>query len=782
MDNTTIVFSSARAIRHAQLSQTNETLFLPHAITMSDFINTVCIVEGYSAIDTDTRTLLLLQASDFKNFEKLQIERNFFTFTKNSSYILSFFQELSSEECDMETLYEADTYAEYEEHIAILKELYNRYKKLCEDAQLLDTIFLPQKYKLNRGYLQSRKEIILYVDGYLTQFELHLLEDVSVLCKVTLHFTAGKFNTKMQNTLQELGFEIQKGYRYIVDFQTKTVVEKKPYATNTHVLCESVSEELLQVAFVKKKIYDYVEKGYDPQKIAVVLPNENRAKQLRSFDTKTNLNSAMGIPFSTTRLYKTLQATLEFLSDTDSQENQHRLKRVGESFYKEIAPYYYMTPKECDVGALLERLESCCVTKQEHTLFHKELYHFQKLLVYLQDLSLKSILNLFMQRLSQQNLDDTGGGKITVMGVLETRGISFDGVIIVDFNENNVPKRSQKDMFLNTQVRKHAGLPTPNDRENLQRHYYEMLINASKEVSICYVASPTQQASTFLKQLEIKQKNGVDENSYAEILFQKHTKKTPQEREIVLPYSFRFQTLSATKLKTFLTCKRRYYFNYIVGLKDFEIPKDMPKEYEIGSKVHAALKELYTHKQSYKSVEELQKDLWHYLDTYRGKTELESYMMGLQKKYLNAFCENEIQRFNAGWRVEGCEISKKREYQGVQITGQIDRIDTKENCISILDYKTGSYTLYNKNNVTQATDFQLEFYYLLAKEEQHTEINCGFYDLKKGCVVEEQFLEQKLSLLETHIKDLLALEEVDFHKCEDTKQCLYCPYKMMCGR
>jgi len=115
------------------------------------------------------------------------------------------------------------------------------------------------------------------------------------------------------------------------------------------------------------------------------------------------------------------------------------------------------------------------------------------------------------------------------------------------------------------------------------------------------------------------------------------------------------------------------------------------------------------------------------------------------------------------------------------LQGKIDRIDKKEHYISVLDYKTGSYTLYNKNSVTDATDFQLEFYTILAGGLGNVS-ECGFYDLKEGRIVAETFLEEKLSLLRSHIADLLSIEEVDFALCEDTKACQYCPYVMLCGR
>ena len=55
--------------------------FLPSYMTMSEFLQRALVIDGYIRVDDDTRTLLLLEASDFRAFESLQIERNFFTFT-----------------------------------------------------------------------------------------------------------------------------------------------------------------------------------------------------------------------------------------------------------------------------------------------------------------------------------------------------------------------------------------------------------------------------------------------------------------------------------------------------------------------------------------------------------------------------------------------------------------------------------------------------------------------------------------------------------------------------
>ncbi|MCK4874319.1 MAG: PD-(D/E)XK nuclease family protein, partial [Sulfurimonas sp.] len=225
MDTTTIVLPSARAIRHEQLSIQESTLFLPNFITMSEFISKLCVVKDFKTIDDDSRTLLLLEASDFNAFSKLQIQRNFFTFTKNSSYIFKFFEELSAEMYDINSLDTSDIYGEYEEHISILQELYRRYEILCNERNVLDKIFLPKLYSFNQSYASSHNSIELHVEGHLTNFELELLSKCCEFSDVNLVFTCTKFNTKMQSRFTELGLELEQDKRYKISLNAKEIRE-----------------------------------------------------------------------------------------------------------------------------------------------------------------------------------------------------------------------------------------------------------------------------------------------------------------------------------------------------------------------------------------------------------------------------------------------------------------------------------------------------------------------------------------------------------------------------
>ena len=70
MDETTIVLPSARAIRHEQLQIASQSTFLPNYVTMGEFVSKLCVVKDYKIVDEDARVLLLLEASDFKEFSR----------------------------------------------------------------------------------------------------------------------------------------------------------------------------------------------------------------------------------------------------------------------------------------------------------------------------------------------------------------------------------------------------------------------------------------------------------------------------------------------------------------------------------------------------------------------------------------------------------------------------------------------------------------------------------------------------------------------------------------
>ena len=487
----------------------------------------------------------------------------------------------------------------------------------------------------------------------------------------------------------------------------------------------------------------------------------------------------MGTSLASSGFVKRIDAAMAYL-DNQTVQNGSRINRIGAEILEQIGRRYASKVSELDVGALIaEWIEAEEDTKVKE-IVAEELFYFEKILPYLQDATLKSALYLFLNRVKSRSIDDVRGGKVTVMGVLETRSVRYDGVIVIDFNEGVVPRRSEKDLFLNSATRIKAGLPGAQDRESLQKLYYNNLFLRAKRVAIAYVESADSVPSRFLTQLGLQGRKRFGDEQWADILFSRSKRSHYEAEEIVAAYDFASRPLSATALKSLLTCKRRFYYRYAEGLKEHEIAKDMPEEHEIGTALHNALRDVYTAQERFSDKEALRRAVDETLRFHNGKTPLDLYLHKLWMRRLEPFFDAEIERFKEA-EVVVCETSLSAEVGGLTLTGQIDRIDRTPEGLEVLDYKSGKFATYTPRTVESATDFQLEFYYLLAQQKGEV-ARCGYYDLKSGMIVDETLLESKLELLHGHLETLRGTKEMAFAKTDNVNECRFCEFAHLCGR
>ena len=263
------------------------------------------------------------------------------------------------------------------------------------------------------------------------------------------------------------------------------MAEEKNRATiSTKVYAVEEKEEQVALAFAQ--IQRWVDEGIQPEEIVLILPDESFKEHFTLFDKHHNLNFAMGYDYSAGRVYKSLDALYVYWQMFD-KESKKRLERYG--FNLEALDKISASKKATvtDFFLLIDGLglhESPLLEGEKKEKFnervHEKYLHFSKVLAE-ENLTLKEWLFLWLKTLSKVTMDDVRGGKITVMGVLETRGVRFEAVAIVDFNEGIVPATSPKDQFLNSSVRAFASLPTKNDREALQKQYYKRLLEEATQ-------------------------------------------------------------------------------------------------------------------------------------------------------------------------------------------------------------------------------------------------------------------------------------------------------------
>jgi len=745
-------------------------------MTIGEFESRVTSFPNRRMIDKDQQTMLLREAADFEGFASLKIERSFLRFIKSSPSLLSFFVELSKERVSFDQIAISDTYDEYGAHIAILQTLYERYQTLLEERGYIDSINAPAIYQLNESYLKQLSEVTLHFEGYLTRYERELFSKIAQKVSFKLITTPSSYTLSLYDDF--FGFSLQPEVRYTLNISKGEICDEVALKSRYRLKHYTVPSRIAQVVAVKKALHDLTHlEGISADDIALIVPDESIIPLLRLYDTKRNLNFGMGRAFSETILYKRLQG-LYFAATEEGIEYQERLKRmqqaeIWEGLWDRVFPikealhYLKNFGERGAKGEIKQRYEEA-------------LYQFSKLEDELIGTPFKEVVHLFLERLSHLRLDMPGGGKVTVMGPLETRGVPIKSAIIVDFNDGYVPKPIDKDLYLNTAIRYHCGLPTRKDRQNLQKDYYHKLLSNIEKGVIISVDKEDALPSPFIKSLGIACEAQALDEAYLQLLYPINTLSIPNDALIEREIDLTAYPLSATRLKDYIQCKRRYFYKYIERLKEYELPETMPKANHIGTMLHEALYEVYhENPTNFKEAEGLLHKIQNALYK-RCDHELYLYFQSdLWLKRFSAFAKLEAQRYAEGYRVHALEKRYETHYEGISIYGVIDRIDTMGGDLYVLDYKSGQYTTYTSKTVENAEDFQLEFYTILAGEALVA--GSYFYDLKAGILVRESEHERKLERLKEHINELKAPHQ-SFDRCEDRKHCRYCPYQIMCGR
>ncbi len=763
------VFSSTRRLKHFYLEQGEG--FLPNAMSMGSFFEQAFYIPNKKKIPNSVRLILMIDTIKAIAKEKKSIleglllfENSFLGYLESTSFLFDLFDELSSACIKLNELSSKDIYLDYEKHLEVLEMIYEHYIKKLEELGFYDKI-MQEKPTILKEFFEHFSSIEWHLDGFMSVFERQCLLEVAELVPITLHLSCDKYNQKF---LEFLNLKLETDCDYSIDFKTQKIlsqtfndqkIEPKLYANSSY---------LKQSALVLQTIEEYLQKDNDPNKMAIITPNADFLPFLKLLDKNNNLNFAMGLGAKNSPYY------------TELVKISEDLEASGDLSASPLLDLENLTL------ALLEQQSS----KEKAPLkeAHSQIMHQYHLLKdTLKNYSLKDLLHLYLQEFEANfRLDDSSGGKIRVMDTLETRGMQFDKIVIVDFNETCVPSLKDCDLFLNSALRKSLNLPTLLDKKNLQKHYYYQLFKNSKEMVLSYIESETSKVSNMLLELDLH----IEPIKDAYTLFVPTPLKDYQEEEIkaTIPKDFSF---SASSLNAFLTCKRRFYYHYMKRFK--ESPKDESNS-AIGSLLHELLKEAY---EKDKNPYALEERLIQLLETRGNITPKERLDTLIALKKIQAFYVKEKERFNAKIKILDLEKSFETTIQGVAFKGRIDRIDkTADNEMILLDYKFKSDLKLDNMSKTQrgglspieiaqiSADYQMAIYAFALKNLGYKgPIKAFFYDLRKGKLLEEEepILQAKMDYLKSSLIPKLQ-QEIDFKKTPEVKDCEYCSFKDMCNR
>ena len=194
---------------------------------------------------------------------------------------------------------------------------------------------------------------------------------------------------------------------------------------------------------------------------------------------------------------------------------------------------------------------------------------------------------------------------VQVMGILETRNLDFENVVLLSMNDDNFPgNHMAQASFVPYNLRAAYGLPTPEHHEGVYAYYFYRLVQRARRVWMLYCShaddKSTGEPSRYIYQLDYesgfpvrKVEVGVDVNlaetdpievAKDEGIMQRLGRFTDPESKA---------TLSPTAFFRYVACPLRFYFHSVARLQaDDEIAEEVDAPM-FGTILHAAVQKLY---------------------------------------------------------------------------------------------------------------------------------------------------------------------------------------------
>ncbi len=331
---------------------------------------------------------------------------------------------------------------------------------------------------------------------------------------------------------------------------------------------------------------------------------------------------------------------------------------------------------------------------------------------------------------------------IQIMGVLETRNLDFDHVLLLSCNEGFMPKGVNDTSFIPYSLRKAHGLTTIDHKVAIYSYYFHRLLQRASDITILYNNATsdgqTAEKSRFMLQLMVESPHSFEMKTLQ--TEQKFTPFNPvaieKNDEMMEKLRKRFSLLTPTAINSYMRCPLIFYYTYVCNIRQADEAQDDVIDNRIfGNIFHKAAETIYKQLMAQSrrilasDIELLLKqrvDIERAVDTalqeelrfpaMSGEA-MSDALNGLQLinreviiHYLRRLLELDKQL--APFSILGLEITTTAPLQTQHITttigGKIDRLDqivetrkdgTQEERIRVVDYKTGSKRLIPIDNV-----------------------------------------------------------------------------------
>ncbi|NNC69847.1 MAG: PD-(D/E)XK nuclease family protein, partial [Flavobacteriaceae bacterium] len=307
---------------------------------------------------------------------------------------------------------------------------------------------------------------------------------------------------------------------------------------------------------------------------------------------------------------------------------------------------------------------------------------------------------------------------LQIMGMLETRVLDFENVILTSVNEGILPAGKTDNSFIPFDVKKdpRINLPTYQERDAIFSYHFHRLIQRAKNIYLLYNTENDQygsgEQSRFITELEIKKVHEIEKYVVSPKVSPQNIelKKVIKSKPIISRlHELAIKGLSPTSLTHYINNPIGFYQEKILGIKELEEAEETIASNTLGTIIHKTLESLYTPlKNTFLKKEHIlamrkmveNEVLMKFTEVYKngdissGKNLL---IYNVAQQFISNFLDQELRLISLGSQLKILELEYDLESEfvieesgmTVKLIGQADRIDELDGTIRIIDYKTG---------------------------------------------------------------------------------------------
>ena len=336
--------------------------------------------------------------------------------------------------------------------------------------------------------------------------------------------------------------------------------------------------------------------------------------------------------------------------------------------------------------------------------------------------SLDAIRRVFKQIVAPMQVPFSGEplAGIQIMGLLETRLLSFKNVIFVSVNEGTIPAKGGSQSFLPYNLRTGFGIQTHQHRESIFAYHFYRILSQAENIHLVFDTSSmgvgANEKSRFVRQIEqewpekseeIKFKEYVGVFEDAKSIESKGITKTPEVLENIKDYLTNPERgLSPSALNNYLESPTDFYYKNVIGIREPDAVDEDVEHNTFGSIVHACLEEFYKpYEKQVLNAEKMRLDLKtiNAIIAKEFSKEIPSYTRGKHymsfysvQNYVKRFIKLDIEfidqyEFPITLSKNELRLSSTLKINNLEVRfkGFADRVETRQGVTYILDYKTG---------------------------------------------------------------------------------------------